>query len=357
MAMAMLFLCMARHAHAVELADGLELIGVVAFAAQCQQFSEADDTCRSPTVLQPELNFSPDSRNHFHLKLGFASSNGLNSNLPVNLSAWAADLEDDVKDINGRGRDHLLTAWYRHDFRVAGPGDIQLTIGIIDATDYLDQNRYSNDEYSQFMNAALINAPSTLLPSYDAGAAFEWEAGDWSLRGVAMNVGDDGSGGSYDFLGVQLGRTVNSSLGEGNYRVVLAATSNDIAEPGGEREARGRQIILSFDQQFGANLGGFVRVDVQDDEIAIDYDALYSVGINVLGQAWSRPLDNVGIAYGYLDGGNLDIERSWVAEAYYRLGLRPQLWLTGDVQYIDEDLDQGADAKGWVFGLRASFKF
>ena len=236
----MLFLCMARHAHAVELADGLELTGVVAFAAQCQQFSEADDTCRSPSVLQPELNFSPDPRNHFHLKLGFASGNGLNSNLPVNLSAWAADLEDDVKDINGRGRDHLLTAWYRHDFRVAGPGGIQLTIGIVDATDYLDQNRYSNDEYSQFMNSALINAPSNWLPSYDAGAAFEWDAGDWSLRGVAMNVGDDGSGGSYDFLGLQLGRTVSSSLGEGNYRVVLAATSNDIAEPGGDRDARGK---------------------------------------------------------------------------------------------------------------------
>ena len=190
---------MAGRSHAVELADGLEFNGVVAVAVQCQQVSGAEDKCRSPAPLQPELNFSANERNHLHVKLGFASGNGLNNNLPVNLSAWAADLEDDIKDINGRDRSHLLTAWYRHDFRVAGASEIQLTMGIIDATDYLDHNRYSNDEYSQFMNAALVNAPSTWLPSYDAGAAIEWDSGDWSLRGVAMNVGSDGPGGSYDF--------------------------------------------------------------------------------------------------------------------------------------------------------------
>jgi len=348
---------MAGRSHAVELADGLEFDGVVAVTVQCQQFSGAEDKCRSPAPLQPELNFSANERNHLHVKLGFASGNGLNNNLPVNLSAWAADLEDDVKDINGRDRSHLLTAWYRHDFRVAGASEIQLTMGIIDATDYLDHNRYSNDEYSQFMNAALVNAPSTWLPSYDVGAALEWDSGDWSLRGVAMNVGSDGPGGSYDFFGLQVGRRVNSGLGEGNYRAILAATSHDLPEPGGDGDARGKQIILSFDQQLGPYWGGFVRIAVEDDAAAINYDALYSAGIDIVGQAWGRPLDNIGVAYGYLDGGNLEIDRSQVAEAYYRLALRAQLWLTADVQYISEELDAAENAEGWVFGLRASFEF
>lgn len=68
----------------------------------------------------------------------------------ANLSPWAADLEDDLKDINGCGRDYLLTAWYRHGFSLAQDNRLNITLGIIDSTDFLDNNAYANDEYTQF---------------------------------------------------------------------------------------------------------------------------------------------------------------------------------------------------------------
>jgi hypothetical protein len=52
---------------------------------------------------------------------------------------------------------------------------LDATIGIIDATDYLDENACSNDEYTQFMNEALVNGPNAFLPSHDS-------AGHW--RGI-----------------------------------------------------------------------------------------------------------------------------------------------------------------------------
>jgi len=51
-----------------------------------------------------------------HLKLGFAVDNGLARVSPFTLSSWAADLEDDVRNINGSGRNYLLSAWWRYSF-------------------------------------------------------------------------------------------------------------------------------------------------------------------------------------------------------------------------------------------------
>ncbi len=55
------------------------------------------------------------------------------------------------------------------------------TGGIIDSTDYVDENAYANDEYTQFMNEALVNGPNGFAPSYDIGGAVEWEIGIWDI--------------------------------------------------------------------------------------------------------------------------------------------------------------------------------
>jgi hypothetical protein len=108
-----------------------------------------------------------------------------------NLAPWAADLEDDVEDINDRHRDYLLTVWYRHTSELTENNALALTGGIIDATDYIDENAYANDEYTQFMNRALVNAPNGFTPSYDIGGAVEWEIGSWEFTAVGMNVGEN----------------------------------------------------------------------------------------------------------------------------------------------------------------------
>ena len=97
---------------AKELTEKLSLNGVLSGALQCQQLSDetvGEDTCKAGVPLQPELTYRPSQRDTLFLKLGFAAGNGLNEVSPFNLSAWGADLHDDVINVSGSGRDYLLT--------------------------------------------------------------------------------------------------------------------------------------------------------------------------------------------------------------------------------------------------------
>jgi hypothetical protein len=149
-------------AAAYDVTDKLSFGGILAGAYQYQVLGDFSpgykDTGRGAVPFQVEISYTPTPSTELFAKFGFAAGNGLNDGTsPFYLAPWAATLEDDVKDINGRNRDYLLTAWYKHIFIFAGEQQLAFTGGIIDATDYLDENAYSNDEYTQFMNEALVN--------------------------------------------------------------------------------------------------------------------------------------------------------------------------------------------------------
>jgi hypothetical protein len=238
-----------------------------------------------------------------------------------------------VKDINGRSRDYLLTAWYKHTFTFGGGVSLALTGGIIDATDYLDENAFANDEFTQFMNEALVNAPNAFLSSYDIGGAVELEYGAFSLKGVGMNVGENDDGNNYNFYGVQLGYTLSTTFGEGNYRVTGSFASREFLDPAGEtKESR---------------------------KAAVDFKDLYSGGINISGKLWGREQDNAGVGYAYLRGGNTGLDRTQVGEGYVSFGLNDYLALSVNVQYMDDAYEPGAgdDASGWIFGIRMTAEF
>ena len=62
------------------------------------------------------LNFHPTENDEFQLTLSFAGGNGLKKDFDrkgFSLMPNADDLEDDLKDINGRNRDYLLEVWYK----------------------------------------------------------------------------------------------------------------------------------------------------------------------------------------------------------------------------------------------------
>jgi len=139
--------------------------GLFAGAYQYQNISDVPSgydgsTGRGGFVFQPEISFAPTENDEIFVKFGFGAGNALNETSPFTCAAWAADLEDDVKDINGRNRDYLLTAWYKRTFKFSNNNKLGLTGGLIDATDYLDTNAYANDEFTQFMNEALVNNPN-----------------------------------------------------------------------------------------------------------------------------------------------------------------------------------------------------
>jgi hypothetical protein len=354
---AILVLLLPVSALAYEINDKLSIGGYLAGVYQYQAVDNDEDKGRGAIAFQPQMSFTPDENNELFAKFGFAAGNGLNEVTRFNLAPWAADLEDNVKDINGRNRDYLLTAWYKYTFHFSEESTLGLAGGIIDATIYLDVNAYANNEYTQFMNEALVNAPNGFVPSYDIGGVFEWEISNFSVRGVVMNVGENDDGDSYHFYGVQLGYTLSIPLGEGNYRVIIDRTSKQFLDKTGEDKKHLTSVILSFDQQLGDIFGTWIRFAWQDDAAAVDYEKLFSGGINVTGKLWGREEDNLGIGYAYLCGGNTSLDSSQVAEAYARFVLNEYLALTVDVQYMRDRIDDEDNPKGLIGGLRMNVTF
>ncbi len=234
-----------------------------------------------------------------------------------------------------------------------------ITGGIIDATDYLDENRYANDEYTQFMNEALVNGPHAFLPSYDIGGALEWEMGKLAIKGVIMGVGENDEGNAYNFYGIQAGYTLETPLGEGTYRVIVDTTSDDFSDPDDKNEESLKGVMISFDQSLGEILGAWIRFGWSDDKAIIDFKDLYSGGIDISGKLWGREQDNIGIGYAYLRGGNQDIDRTQAVEGYVRFALTEIFALTLDVQYMDDKYKEGAgdDVDGWITGIRLTAEF
>ena len=343
--------------YALEINGQFSISGILAGAYQYQDVDGDDDLGRGAVPLQLALTYAPGENDVFSAKFGFAAGNGLIDRTGFALSPWTADLEDDTRDINGRNRDYLLTAWYMHRFEFGAESGISVTGGIIDATDYLDENTYSNDEYTQFMNEALVNGPNAFLPSYDIGASLQFTHKDLALSGVLMHIGENDTGNSYNFYGLQLGYTIETFLGPGNYRMLVGATSNDFLDPSGLAQENRKCLLFSFDQQFGSNYGTWLRMGTQDDAAAISYKNIYSGGIYISGQLWGRQNDNGGIGYAHLNGGNTGLDTSRVLEAYIRFGLNDYLAFTMDIQYMNDDYEIAEKIKGFIYGLRMAAEF
>jgi len=349
-----------------EINDKLGIGGIIAGVYQYQSISDApdfDSEGRGALVFQPEISFTPTDSDEVFAKFGFGAGNGLMEagKSPFMLAPWAAPVQDDYKDINGRNRDYLLTAWYKHTFSFSEHHTLGLTGGIIDATDYMDENAFANDEFTQFMNEALVNGSNAFLPSYDIGGAIEWEISGFSIKGVTMAMGTNGEEGEldepYNFYGVQFGYTVDFGLGEGNYRLIVDTTSSDFSNVAGTNKERMSCAMISFDQQLGGILGAWIRFGWQDDEAAINYKSIYSGGLNISGHLWGRDGDNIGIGYGHLVGGNLDVDHTDVLEVYGRFALTDIFAVTGDVQYMKDSMEVGNSPEGWIFGLRMTAEF
>ena len=345
-----------------EVTDKLSFGGILAGAYQYQALGDSapefEDKGRGAVPFQMEISYTPTPSNELFAKFGFAAGNALNDGTsPFFLAPWAATLEDDVKDINGSDRDYLLNAWYKHIFTFAGEQQLALTGGIIDATDYLDENAYSNDEYTQFMNEALVNGPQGFLPSFDIGGAAEWEFNQFAIKGVAMNVGENDDGKNYNYYGVQFSYSMESGLGEGNYRAIFNITSEDFLNPAGTETERLNAFLLSFDQELGDIFGAWVRFGWVSDDAVRDFESLYSGGINIKGSGWQRPDDTIGIGYGFLDGGNTGIDNTQVFETYYRYAVNEFLAASADIQYMKDSMEVSGDTDGWIFGVRLTTEF
>jgi len=130
-----------------EINDKLSIGGIIAGVGQYQSISDApgfESEGRGLILFEPEISFTPTDNDELFVKFGFGAGNGLDGEgrSPFMIAPWGGNIQDDYKDINGRNRDYLLTAWYKHTFSFSEDHSLGLTGGIIDATDYMDENAF-----------------------------------------------------------------------------------------------------------------------------------------------------------------------------------------------------------------------
>lgn len=347
-------------AFAYDISERLSIDGLLAGAIQCQSLSgapEFDNTCDTVVPFQLMGDYQPNKSNQFFIKLGFAGNDGLNEKSPFIIAPWAADLKDSVSNVNSHSSEHLLTAWYKHTKTFNKKHEVSFSLGIVDATDYLDNNVYANDEFTQFMNAALTNAPNVFLPSFDTGAALEWSKGNWSLHGIAMDIGKKDDTAQFVFYGLQASYSANNSMGSGNYRIIITKGNDKSQEQAGTKVKNGNGVLLSMDQEFGKLVGGWARIAAQTDGREINYKTIYSAGIDLKGIGWGRANDNIGFGLAILSDGNLEIDRTQIVESYYRWQLSVAFGLTADIQYLSDQYHTGENPSGMIYSLRAVANF
>ncbi len=353
-----LCLAFAAPSRGYDVTDEISIGGILAGAYQYQTGDNLEKRDGGALSFQPEFSFHPNERHEIFFDFAFAAGNGINAITEFNLAPWGADLEDDVKSINGRNRDYLLTAWYKHTFRFSDTHSLGLTGGIVDSTTYVDQNAFANDENTQFMNEALANSRSALFPGDDVGGVVEWEIGSFDVTALGMNVGENEDGNNYNYFAGQIGYRLETLLGQGNYRWIVELTSREFLDKDGNEE-RLLGTFLSCDQELGEIFGVWIRFGWQDDKALVEYDYLLSGGINITGKWYGREYDNIGVGYAYLNGGDdSGFDYTQVAEAYWRFVLHEYFALTADLQYMADECqaDEG-DISGVILGIRGTVEF
>jgi len=319
--------------------------------------SDVKDSGRNAFTADLELDFHPTKNDQVQAVVSFAHEHGLNLISPVSLNPLSDDLKGDVQDINHRNRDFLLTAWYKHTFRFGKKHSLGVTGGIIDATAYLDDNAFANDENGQFMNEVFVNNPLANLPSYDIGGAAELELFErLSLRGVYMNSEEDREK-TYNYYGGQLGCRLDL-FGKGNYRVYGYITDKKFLDPSEMNEESLWGFGASLDQKLGKILGVFARFGWQDDQAAVNHDLLYSGGLNINGELWKRADDEIGFGYAALEGAKTgSIDRTHAFEGYIRIQMCRYFNVSLDAQYIEDEIKDDRDPSAFIIGSRMNISF
>lgn len=322
-----------------------------------------NDKGRASFALDVQGEIKPGRRDTLYALASFAQGNGLKNTGGVSVAANADDLEDDVKNINGRNRDYLLEAWYRHQLVDSRAISVAVTGGLIDTARYLDQNRVANDEITQFMNEVFVTR--FFLPSYDTGIAIQTKGDNWHVDTTWMRTQTDSNrngGVDYDFFGVDLAYFANLPFGGGHYHFVAQTTSNDFIdrnEAGGHASING--LSVSMDQEIGDGFAVFLRAGGSNNEATeLVHDSLYSAGFQIEGHRISVPKLVVGVAYAYLDGAGKqpgDIRHTRVLESYARYPLAQFSDISADVQWISDEVREEHNPQLWVIGTRLNLYF
>ena len=286
---------------------------------------------------------------------------------------------------------NIIELWYQQAF---WDDTLQIRFGKLDMTGgfecrgcpvSFDGNRFANDEYTQFLNAALINNPTIPFPDYGLGAIVHWNPADlWYLSVGAADAQADKRetgfntvfhGEPYFIYMAETGITpqFESAKGplQGAYRAGVWYDPQPKAHSDASRTYRDDTgVYLSFDQTLskenedpedGQGLGAFFRYGYAHGRTN-DITNFISFGFQYQGLLEGRDDDVLGAGYarGYFsDRADTAYTEDYesVVETYYSAQINPWLNLSPSVQYVSNPGGAGGASDALVFGLRAMVTF
>lgn len=260
---------------------------------------------------------------------------------------------------------------------------ISLISGKFAITDFFDNNSYSHDPRSQFMNWALMSNGAWDYPAdtrgYTMGMVEELRMPGWSLRAASVMVPTTANGPAFD---TRLGRNRGIAIeyehdhqvlrrsgalrilafenqeDAGSYREALHAGSGvpDL-EATRRNGAKKYGFGLNAEQALSGDAGLFARYGWNDGKTEswafTEIDRSLSAGMAVKGLRWGRRRDTVGLAavrdylsgdhraflaaggYGFIIGdGRINYAPEQIVEAYYAFRVSGSWTVTGDYQHI-----------------------
>jgi len=260
-----------------------------------------------------------------------------------------------------------------------------LVAGKFTLNDYLDDNSYSRDPRSQFLNWALMDQGSWDYAAdtrgYTWGIYGELHYPVWSLRLALVQISQVANGldlngdiihANSENFEFEYRYNLNGSSGKvrllsfvnnatmGNYRQALniAASTGSAPDITKTRNYSTKYGFgLNAEQALTADLGIFSRVGFNDGATETwsftEIDRSFSVGASLKGVAWGRSVDTAGIALmidglskdhaDYLSAGGsgfilgdglLSYAPEYITEMYYSYRLNPFMTLSPDFSYV-----------------------
>jgi hypothetical protein len=258
-----------------------------------------------------------------------------------------------------------------------------LTAGNLAVTDIFDDNAYSHDPRTQFMNWAFMTHGAWDYAAdargYTWGVAGEWYHDEWVLRLGRFMQPQESNGLPLDtrifkYYGDQVevehghkwwGRDGKLRLLAFRNRANMGSFEDALAAAGGgtptlanvRRPQTKIGAGIALEQELTDQLGLFARASYNDGKTETyaftEIDRSLSAGLSAKGNWWGRPADSAGIAMvsnglssehraylaagglgAFLGDGALNYGRERIAEMYYSLGLAKNLWFSFDLQHI-----------------------
>jgi high affinity Mn2+ porin len=261
---------------------------------------------------------------------------------------------------------------------------LEFQIGKFSMLDIFDDNEYSHDARTQFLNWSIM-APGAWdfgadVRGYIWGAALSYKSPEWGINTAFTMVPNEANGADMDTklsdahtINVELwhrfhliknrpgtlhliGFMNNAQMGAYQKALELSPIAPDITQQRGTYRSK-YGFALTAEQPINEDLGVFARYSWNDGKnetwMFTQIDNSYVIGSEIKGELWGRKTDHAGLAiasngisadhqrylaaggYGFIVGdGALNYSRENIIEAYYSMRFARSLSIALNYQYI-----------------------